>query len=112
MPKLHELLAVQDPLKGQAKKVISDLKATLTGKRHLFEETLKSFIPFGENAKQETVEEKAINTTVKVEIEAINKHIAKAMDIGYQVDIANSKAVANVVTEDDTTLLTNVPATA
>lgn len=46
------------------------------------------------------------------EIEAINKHIAKAMDIGYQVDMANATAIADVVLEDGTVLLTQIPATA
>lgn len=112
MPKVHELLAVQEPLKGQSKKVQADLKLTFHGKRHLFEETRKTFEPFGENAKSETVDEKAINTTVQAEITAINKHLAKAIDIGYQVDIANSTAKADVVTEDGEKLLSQVPATA
>lgn len=112
MPKVHELLAVQDPLKGQSKKVQADLKLTFHGKRHLFEETLKSFIPFGENAKQETIEEKAIQSTVAKEIDFVSKHLIKAIDIGYQVDIANSTAVADVVTEDGDELLKGMPATA
>lgn len=112
MSKLHELLAVHEPLKGQSKKVMADLIATFSSKPHLFEETRKTFEPFGENAKPETIEEKAIQTTVYKEIEFISKHIAKAIDIGYQVDIANSTASADVVTEDGETLLTKVPATA
>ena len=45
MTKLHELLAVQGNLSGQATKKRTDLTATFEKKRHLFEETRKTFTP-------------------------------------------------------------------
>jgi hypothetical protein len=40
MPKLHELLAVQEPLKGQSTKVLTDLKGTLANIPGTISETL------------------------------------------------------------------------
>lgn len=112
MPKLHQMLAVQDNLKGQASKTLTDLKATLMGKRHLFEETRTIFMPSTEGGREEVTEQSDIQTTVIKEIKWVNKHIAKALDIGYQVDIANSLAKADLVTEEGELLAKDVPATA
>lgn len=112
MPKIHELLAVQENLKGQATKVMGDLKATFTNKPHLFEEARTTFEPSTEGGKTETIEHKTIQTTVPKEIEWASKHLAKAIDIGYQVDVANGKTAADVITESGETLLKDIPATA
>lgn len=113
MPKLHELLAVQDNLKGQATKVLSDLKGTFANKPHLFEEARITFEPNTEGAKAETIEQKTIQTTVPKEIEWVQKHVAKAIDIGYQVDIGNTSARAEVLIEEtNERLLPEMPATA
>lgn len=112
MPKLHELLAVQDNLKGQATKVMNDLKGTFANKPHLFEESVTTLEPTTEDIQAETVVHKTIQTTVPKEIGWISKHIAKGIDIGYQVDIGNTAARAEVYTEDGAKLLPEMPATA
>lgn len=115
MPKLHVLLAIQDNLKGQATKIMTDLKATLHSKRHLFEETRKSFQPTVEGVANplgaEVTEQKDIQTTVVKEVSFLTKHLAKGIDIGYQVDVANMSARADLVTEDGEILVKNMPAT-
>lgn len=112
MAKIHELLAVQGNLNGQATKVLTDLQGTLANKRHLFEEVRKTFQPDKENAPLEEIEVKTIQTTVTKELQWASKYIAKGIDIGYQIDIANSTAKADLVTEEGETLFTDVPATA
>jgi uncharacterized FlaG/YvyC family protein len=115
MPKLHELLAVEGNLKGQAEKVGNELANTFEKKRHLFEETRKSFTPTEENAQTVVEEQKDIQTTVAKEIEWISRHLAKALDASYNIDLANAKASADVVLEEDDetfTILKDVPATA
>jgi|WetSurMetagenome_2_1015567.scaffolds.fasta_scaffold242732_1 hypothetical protein len=117
MTKLHELLAVQgtanspNNLNGQVAKLRTELAATFEKKRHLFEETRKTFTPNGEDTLPKIEEQKSIQTTVVKEIEWINKHIAKALDVAYQVDLANRVAAADVLTEDNQTLLKAIPAT-
>jgi len=112
MAKVHELLAVQGNLTGQANKKRADLMETFEKKRHLFEETRKTFMPSGEEGGAATVEEqKDIQTTVANEIEWLVKSVAKAVDVAYQVDLANTEAKADVVTEDGVMLLKAVPAT-
>ncbi len=112
MTKLHELLAVQGNLSGQANKKRADLMDTFEKKRHLFEETRKTFNPSGEDGGTATVEEqKDIQATVTAEIEWVVRSLAKAVDVAYQVDLANTEAKADVVTEDNETLLKAVPAT-
>jgi hypothetical protein len=111
MSKLHELLAVQGNLAGQATKLRTELETTFVKKRQLFEETRKVFTPLGENVQPKVEEEKAIQTTVGQEIDWISKYLAKAVDVAYQIDLANREAAANVVTDNDEILLKDVPAT-
>lgn len=108
--KLHELLAVKENVDNQAKQCRTDLATTFEKKRHLFEETKKTYTPDGENQKPVTEEQKDIQTTVSKEIEWISRILAKAIDVNYQIDLANTMAKADVMV-DGTALLKDVPAT-
>lgn len=109
--KLHELLAVNGNLAGQATKVRTELAATFKGKRHLFEEKRKSFTSSDENTPAKVEEQSDIQSTVADEIAWITPHLAKSLNVAYQVDLANTEARADVLLEDGTVLLTQIPAT-
>lgn len=111
MAKIHELLAVQGNLQGQATKTLTDLKASLHSKRHLYEEVNEFFQPNEEGKPTEQIEVKSIQTTVQKEIKWISKHLTSALDVSYQVDVANTQAKADIVAEDGTIIAKDVPAT-
>jgi hypothetical protein len=111
MAKLHELLAVESNLSTQANKTRGELIETFHKKRHLFEEKRVTFTPDTEGAQAVTETQSDIQSTVLKEITWISGVMAKSWDVSHQVDLANTKAVADVVTEDDVTLLKDVPAT-
>jgi hypothetical protein len=111
MAKLHELLAFQSDLNGQATKLRNDLATTFGKKRHLFEETRKTYTPDGEGAVSTVEDQKDIQTTVVSELKWISDHLAKAIDVAYQVDDANTQARADISLEDGTILVKSVPAT-
>jgi hypothetical protein len=111
MPKLHELLAVLGNLKGQADKTRADLINTFEKKRHLFAEKITVFRPVDEAGKEERAQESDLQTTVKKELEWITGMISPALDAAYQVELGNQVAKADVVLEDGTIVLKNVPAT-
>ena len=93
MTKLHELLAVHGNLTGQANKKRTDLKVTFEKKRHLFEETRKTFTPNDELEKPQVEEQKDIQSTVIREIDWIKPSLAKALDVAYQVDVDRKSVV-------------------
>lgn len=113
MTKLHELLAVEGNLEGQATKCRTELMDTFNKKRHLFEEKRIVFTPNTEGAPAVVETQSDIQTNVKKELDWVQTFIAKALDASYQVAEANTVARADVVLEDDTNtvLLTGVPAT-
>ena len=111
MSKLHEVLAVEQSLENQANKVRTDLMTTFEKRRNLFEEKKTVFTP-SEEGQTEVVEQQSdIQSTVKKELDWIAPHLAKALDASYQVAEANTQARADVVLEDGSVLLKNVPAT-
>ena len=112
MPKLHELLAVENSLENQANKVRTDLVSSFSSKRHLFEEKRIVFSPSEENSIEVTEQQSDIQSTVRKELDWIVPHLSKAIDASYQVAETNTQARADVVLEDDTILLKNIPATA
>jgi len=112
MAKLHELLAVDANLKGQAQKCRTELQSTLEKKRHLFAEKLVTFTPLAEGAPAETREQSDIQTTVKKEVAWLTNILVKAIDASFAIDIANTSAKADIVLEGGDVLAKDVPATA
>lgn len=110
--KLHELLAVESSLENQSNKVRNDLSNTFDKKRHLFEEKRLVFTPSTEGAQSVIETQSDIQTNVSKELKWVSTHIAKALDASYQVAKTNTTARADVVLEDGTKVLTDVPATA
>jgi hypothetical protein len=109
--KLHELLAVETNHENQANKTRTELANSFEKKRHLFEEKRVVFTPLGEG--QSVVETQSdIQSTVQKELNWVQEFAIKSLDASYQVAEANTSARADVVLEDDTVLLTGVPATA
>jgi len=112
MPKLHELLAIEGPLKSQADKCRTDLAASFDKKRHLFTEKLVTFKPLEEGKAPVTEEQSSLQTSVSSELNWIKGIWSKALDGAYSIAEANTVARADVVLEDGTLLLKNVPTTA
>jgi hypothetical protein len=112
MSKLHELLAVEGDLKSQAEATRKDLKNTFEKKTHHFSKKVVTFKPKTEGAADKVESQLALQSTVHKELAWISEKLAKAMDAGHQIDVANTMATADVILEDGTTiLLHNVPAT-
>jgi hypothetical protein len=113
MAKLHELLAVDSTLRGQAETTRSDLMVTFQKKGHHFTKKLVTYKPLAEGLPEKTEAQLDIQTTVADELAWIGDKVAKAVDVGYQIDLANTKAVADIVLEDGVTIVASaVPATA
>ena len=113
MPKkLYELLAIEGQLKDQVQATRTDLRATFEKKRHLFEEKRKTFTPNVEGAAVTVEEESSIQSTVASELRWLAGLWTGAMDSSFQIAHGNTKAFADVVLDDDTVLLRDVPATA
>lgn len=112
MAKLHELLAVETNLSAQANKTRGELIETFHKKRHLFERKLTTFQSKEEGAPPVVEAQSDIQSTIPKEITWVSGVIAKSLDVAYQIDYANTIAKSDIVTEDDKTLLKDVPATA
>lgn len=112
MPKLHELLAVNANLKGQADQCRQGLIETFNKKRHHFGEKLVTFQPIEEGAQPVTEEQSDLQTTVNKELAWVSDSIANSLDVAYQISRSNQTAVASIILEDGTTLASDVPATA
>ncbi len=110
--KLHELLAVDGNLKAQADKTRTDLMGTFEKKTHLFTEKIVSYKPNDESAGPAVVESQLdIQTTVPKELKWISEFLIKSLDVSYQVAEANTIARGDVVLEDGSTFLSQLPAT-
>jgi hypothetical protein len=111
--KLHELLAVETDLKNQAQACRTDLANTFEKKTHHFTKKIVTFKSAQENVPDKTEGQLALQTTIGKELDWVQKKLAAAMDAGYQIDMANAQATADVLLEGETTpLLKDVPTTA
>lgn len=112
---MHELLATYEDQKGQATKTRTDLTSTFSNKSHLFRKKVVTFKSNQEGVVAVTESQSDIQTTLKKELEWVSGFLAKSMDVGYQIDIGNTQAKADLVVEDSSgkTVLEvkNLPAT-
>jgi hypothetical protein len=111
MSKLHELLAVESDLRSQAESCRTDLKATFEKKGHHFQKKVVTFKSSKEGGTDKVEGQLELQTTVSKELAWIGEKITKALDAGHQIDVANTQAKADVVLDDGTALLKDVPAT-
>ncbi len=113
MPKLHELLAVEGPLKAQADKTRGELMHTFDKKVHHFGEKIVTVFPLHETQPPVIEEQLDLQTTVQKELAWIADLWSKAINGAYAVATANTTAKADVILEDGkTVLLKDVPSTA
>lgn len=110
LPKLHELVAVRSGLRGQATKCLADLMGTFEKKQHHFTARVKTFTPFGEDAVIKVEEQLDLQTTVEKELRWIADHLVKAIDMSHSVNVGNTGARADIMLEDGTLLVKDVPA--
>lgn len=97
MPKMHELLAVQEDLKGQATKTRGDLISTFSNKSHLFRKKIVTFHSNQEGVEAKTESQSDIQSTLSKELEWVSGFLTKAMDAGHQIDVGNTQAKADIV---------------
>lgn len=110
MAKLHELIAVNKSIRNQADVNRTDLRNTFEKKRHLFAEKRVVTQPVAEGVEATTEIQSDIQTTVDKELTWIAGQMAKSMDCSHQICVGNTMAKADVVLEDGTTILKDVPA--
>jgi len=111
MSKLHELLAVEPDLRGQAESCRTDLKNTFEKKGHHFTKKVVTVKSAVEGVPDKVETQLNLQTTIRKELAWISEKLSKALDIGHQIDTANTTASADVVLDDGTVLLKAVPTT-
>jgi hypothetical protein len=112
---LHELLAVEQELKGNAERARGQSLEAFRTKQSHFGGFRRTFRPFAVAENQEDTGERLeaetrLVRTVEEELREMLKVVGEAIDLGYQVDEANTRAFADIVV-DDQVIASNVPAT-
>lgn len=112
-PKLHELIAVEQDLQGQYRKILEE-----TG--HVFKDKDKNFKGFErkvhmlsdapEAKLEETSESFTLVTTVPLKLEWMQSHVIRYWDAVYQKERTNQEAKADLVI-DGVTIGKDLPAT-
>lgn len=111
MGKLHEILAVETDLKANADKLLKETLHTFTNKAGHFESSDVRFVPDAETTASEAPEIKPMVDTVRDKIKYTAKSYTRYIDSVFQKESANQKAKADLTLEDNTVLVTGVPAT-
>ncbi len=110
MPKLHELLAVDQNLRSQAETTRQDLKNTFEKKRTHFMEKRVTFKSKDADTPDKVEEQLGLQTTVFRELAWVGEKIVAAVDAAHQIEVANAEARADVDI-DGRVLLGSVPVT-
>ena len=115
-PLLHEILAIEQECKANAERARNQSIDTFRSKQKHFTGMRRTFRPFavdeqlGEEGGERLEAETRLVTTVPEELTHMIKSVSEAIDLGYQIDDANTKAKADIVIDDEV-IATDVPAT-
>lgn len=115
-PLLHEILAVEQEVKANAERARTRLVETFRSKQTHFTGMRRTFRPFavdeasGETGGERLEAETRLAKTVPDELSAVLREVGKAIDLGLQLDEANTRAKADVVVDGEV-LIADVPAT-
>lgn len=112
-PKLHEVLAVEADLEGNAKRVLEEAQVTFSKKGDHFmgyHKTLKMFDEARMAEEEGSEEHKDPITTVQAKLDYIRTPVAKWFDVLAQKERTNQDARADLVVDGEV-LLEDMPAT-
>ncbi|MCB1156221.1 MAG: hypothetical protein H7A25_09115 [Leptospiraceae bacterium] len=115
-PLLHEVLAVEQDLKGNSERARNQLVEMFRTKQSHFTGMKRTFRPFavdeekGESAGERLEAQTQLVTTVHEELEKTFSEISRAIDLSYQIDEANTLARADLIVKDEL-IAKEVPAT-
>lgn len=115
-PHLHEILAVEQEKKAGAERARSKSIETFRSKQSHFTGIRRTFTPFavdeerGEQAGERLEAQTNLVKTVMEELQNTFGVLSHAIDIGFQLDEANTRAKADIIV-DERVLATDVPAT-
>ncbi len=113
---LHEILAVEQDVKANAERARSQALDTFRTKQTHFTGIRRTFRPFavdealGESGGERLEAETRLAKTVSEELSQVMREVGKAIDIGLQLDEANTRARADIVVDGEV-LVADVPAT-
>jgi hypothetical protein len=109
---LHQIFPVESNLSGKCNKILSEAIHTFQ-RNERFDGYTKILTMFDENRKKEegSPEVVEVSTTVKDKLDYIKNSIVKYYDAFAQKEKTNQKANADVILDDGTVLLKNIPAT-
>lgn len=118
MPKptiMHELLAAHGNHETQWEGRMKELHGTFVGKQQHFVARETQVEPFNEEDVKyisDKEDQVTMQTTVLEELNWVSQFFTKAVDCSFQIDLANQTAKADIILEDGTVLVPDVPATA
>lgn len=110
MGKLHEILAVENEVKGTADSLLAETKVTFTKKQDHFLGQNRHYNPANDDGEKFNDENKEMVTTVRAKLDHTEEYVGRLLDITYQKEEANTRAKADLVV-NGMTLATDVPAT-
>ena len=111
MGKLHELLAVEPELKGQAQRAMSQVKSLFTGGTGRLIGQTRSYQPLDEGGERFEDEITIMAATVEAELDKVATAYGAWMNAAIQKERTNQVARADIVL-DDVTFIGGLPATA
>lgn len=115
-PLLHEILAVEQEVKSHAESARAQVIDTFRTKQSHFTGIRRTFRPFsvdegsGEEGGERLEAETMLAKTVHEELTTMLREVGKAIDLGLQLDEANTRAKADIIIKGEV-LVADVPAT-
>lgn len=112
MAKLHEVLAVEEDLRGAFRGILDETKTTFTKRADHFMGQTRVLEMFEQNHPLHNQEDqqKAMDTTVQAKLEYMADHVIRYLDVVYQKECTNQNANASIEI-DGNEIATALPAT-
>lgn len=111
MGKLHEVLAVEPDRKKTAMQFVEEAVATFTKRVEHFTGLEKTYHPDKDDELEQPVDKRPMVTTVNKKLDHVCGAVTNWVDLKYQKEHCNTYATSDLVLEDGTVIVKDVPAT-
>ena len=108
--KLHELLAVETDLEGQARNIMNETAKVFKGKPNLFMGAVRTYKPFVDDGIDYPEEHQQLTSTVDEKLEYMSESVQRYYDAILQKESTNQVAKADLVVDDEI-IAKDLPAT-
>lgn len=111
MTQLNQIVAIEKGVKSRTQQFFTQAHRTLETKTAQLNGLARTYRPINDQGEKFPPESTKVQTNVNIIIDEVSQHLTRLFDVTLTKDAANSQARADIILDDGTTIVEDVPVT-